>query len=222
MTSTRLLPGRKATQALAAATVAAWLALGPASSLAQPLPASDPCSSANCPAGSVCYQGACFEEPAAAEAQDACAAVECPAGKFCHQGACFDVELSAPELIPVPSSNPAPPAAILRVPVRISRFPGAPDGETDDPVAEIRCQLLDAQGSVLGYTPEFMVPPIAAGGGYEARLAFEADLNRPGEDGTVASYRCTMNKVVGSGLLCAEPFAGEGSVCEVSGPLVLP
>lgn len=204
------------------ATVAcAWLALGATPALAQQATGDGSCGT-GCPPGTTCMAGACFPDAEPVGQPDACAGVTCAAGHACYLGSCFDVALSAPELIQVPSRNRAPPAVILRVPVRISEFPGAPDGEVDDPAAEIQCYLLDAQGNLLGSTPEFLVPPLPGGGSYDARLSFEADLYRADESRPITGYRCTMKRVVGSGTLCDGPSAGEGSVCEVTGALVLP
>jgi len=202
-----------------ATTACTWLALGATPTLAQQSSGDGSCG-VGCPPGTFCHEGACFPDPEPAGQDVACAAVSCAAGQACYQGACFEVELSAPELIQVPSKNPAPPVAILRVPVRISQFPGTPDGDVDDPAAGIRCALLDDQGNRLGGTPEFFVPPIPGGGNYEAVLEFEADFNRPDENRPVAGYRCTMAAM--SVPLCEGPAAGEGSACEVTGALVLP
>jgi len=204
------------------AAIAAFLALGPAPSLAQTLPVSDPCSGVTCPAGNMCYQGSCFEDPAAAEAQDPCAGVTCPAGNMCYQGACFPDEASSAPGGPRIASR-SPHVAVLRVPLHITGFPPPAEADDDAPIAEVQCFLLDAAGNTVGGTMEFLVPATAAGADYQQRLEFEAALHDGSTKGTsVAAYRCTMKKFVGFGLLCAEPFAGEGSVCEVSGPLVLP
>jgi hypothetical protein len=133
------------------------------------------------------------------------------------------------ETIRVKFPNATVPAVVLKVPVRITNFYPTWKGDmtsmSSSVTAEIKCTLLDAAGSSIGRSMEYLVPSIPEGGSYTKVIELDAvKHNDEFKDTPIKGYRCTMTKslLFDRRETCATPAAGEGSVCTVTGSLDLP